>query len=122
MSVEDVADLAVEAGGRSSNIVQDAVGPETYTFDALVRLMADAVGSRARVVHLPPAITLLIVALLGRVVHDVVLTDDELQGLMAGLLVSGGPATGSRRFSEWLAQHAGTLGLVYANELDRHHR
>ena len=122
VSVEDVADLAVEAGGRSSNIVQDAVGPETYTFDALVRLMADAVGSRARVVHLPPAITLLIVALLGRVVHDVVLTDDELQGLMAGLLVSGGPATGSRRFSEWLAKHAGTLGLVYANELDRHHR
>lgn len=122
VSVEDVADLAVEAGGRSSNMVQDAVGPETYTFEALVRLMADAVGSRARVVHLPPAITLLIVALLGRVVHDVVLTADELQGLMAGLLVSSGPATGSQRFSEWLARQTGTLGLRYANELDRNYR
>lgn len=122
VSVEDVADLAVAAGNRTNNIVQDAAGTEVYTFEELVRSLANAMGSQVRAVHLPPAVTMLIVAALGRLVHDIVLTSHELQGLMAGLLVSGSPPTGWRRFSEWLAHHADSLGLRYANELDRHYR
>lgn len=122
VSVEDVADLAVSAGVRTDNTVQDAVGPEIYTFDALIRLISGAVAGRARVVYVSPAVAMLAVALIGRLVRDVVLTSHELQGLMANLLVSNNPPTGQRRFSEWLAQHAGSLGLRYANELDRHYR
>lgn len=122
VSVEDVADLAVAAGFRTDNVVHDAVGPEIYAFDALVRLLANGAGSRARVVHLPPGVAMLIVAFLNRLVRDVVLTSHELDGLMAGLLVSDDPPTGSRRFSEWVAEHAASLGLRYANELERHYR
>src|SRR2546422_699431 len=120
--VEDVADLAVFAASQTENIVMDAVGPEIYTFDALVRALAEAVGSRARVVYVSPAGAMLAVRVAGRLVRDVVLTRDELRGLMAGLLVSHGPPTGRRRLSEWLAQYGELLGRKYANELDRNYR
>ncbi|MBI4587581.1 MAG: hypothetical protein HY725_01980 [Candidatus Rokubacteria bacterium] len=41
--VEDVAELAVRVGHDTANVTLDAVGPEIYTFDALVNLIADAV-------------------------------------------------------------------------------
>ncbi|HLF03698.1 MAG TPA: NAD-dependent epimerase/dehydratase family protein, partial [Dehalococcoidia bacterium] len=56
--VEDLAELAVKAAQGSGNVVMDAAGPEVYTFDEQVRLIAQAVGSRARVVHLPPGLVL----------------------------------------------------------------
>src|SRR2546425_4673477 len=108
--VEDVADLAVFAASQTENLVVDAVGPEIYTFEALVRALAEAVGSRARLVHVSPAVAILAVGAAGRLVRDVVLTRDELRGLMAGLLVSNGPPTGRRRLSEWLGQYGGLLG------------
>src|SRR2546428_9779613 len=120
--VEDVADLAVFAASQTENLVMDAVRPEIYTFDALVRALAEAVGSHARVVHVSPAIAMLAVRVAGRLIRDVVLTRDELRGLMAGLLVSNGPPTGRRRLSEWLAQYGELLGRKYANELDRNYR
>lgn len=122
VSVEDLADLAVFAGSQTDNFVQDAVGPEIYTFQALVRALAEAVGSRARILHVSPAIAMLGVRVIGRLVRDVVLTSDELQGLMANLLVSNGPPTGRRRLSEWLAMYGELLGKRYANELDRNYR
>src|SRR3989475_9254817 len=107
--VEDLADLAVFAASQKENLVMDAVGPEIYTFDALVRALAEAVGSRARFAHVSPAVAMLAVRVAGRLVRDVGLTRDELRGLMAGLLVSNGPPTGRRRLSEWLGQYGGLL-------------
>lgn len=122
VSVEDVADLAMVAGARTDTIIQDAVGPEIFTFDALVRLLADSIGSRTKIVHVPPAVAMRAVALLGRLVRDVVLTGEELRGLMTNLLVSSGPPTGRRRLSEWLTLYGDRLGLRYANELARNYR
>ncbi|HET6781917.1 MAG TPA: epimerase, partial [bacterium] len=122
VSVEDVADLAVSAGSRTDNLIHDAVGPEVYSFEEFMHVISTAIGSRARIVSVPPIVARVAVALIGRVVNDVVLTSQELQGLMANLLVSGEPATGRRRFSEWVAEHAGSLGVRYANELNRHYR
>ena len=120
--VGDVADLAVDAGGRADNSVTDAVGPETYTFEELVRLVARAVGRRPRLVHLPPTILIGLVKVLGLALGDVLLTVDELRGLMAGLVATEGPPTGATRLSEWLDEHAGDVGRVYASELTRHYR
>jgi len=122
VSVEDVAELAVAAGARSDNTVQDAAGPDAYTFEEMVRLIARAVESRARIVHLSPAVAMGTLGLLSRLVRDVILTDDELKGLMADLLVSADPPTGKRRFKEWLQRSAANLGVRYANELDRNYR
>jgi hypothetical protein len=39
---------------------------------------------------------------------------------MAGLLVSHAPPLGRIAFSQWLNEHAATVGSSYANELQRH--
>jgi hypothetical protein len=53
-------------------------------------------------------------------VRDVVLTPEEIKGLMAGLLVSYDPPLGQISFSSWLDEHKTSVGRSYANELDRH--
>jgi len=57
---------------------------------------------------------------LGLLVRDVVLTPDEIRGLMAGLLVSHARPLGQIAFSEWLDEHRTSIGRSYANELHRH--
>ncbi|HKZ85612.1 MAG TPA: NAD(P)H-binding protein [Anaerolineae bacterium] len=120
--VEDVAELMVSAGSQSDNLVVDAAGPEVYTFDALVRTIKRAVRSRARIVHLPPRLALFLSQVIGVFVGDVVLTQEEVDGLMGGLLVSSGPLTGRTHLSEWLREHAHTVGAKYASEVKRHFR
>jgi uncharacterized protein YbjT (DUF2867 family) len=118
--VEDVAELAVQVAQDTGSAVRDAVGPEIFSFEQLVRLIAQRVGSRARVVHVPPAAALLLTRMLGLVVRDRVLTREEIDGLMAGLLVSSAPPTGHTRLSDWLSSHGGELGCSYSSELGRH--
>lgn len=122
VSVEDVADICVEAGRGADDQVIDAVGPETFTFEELVRLIAAAIGAKARIVHVPAAAVAAAGRLLGLVVRDVAVTRDELEGLMAELVVTDGPATGERRLSEWLTHNADVVGRRYASEVSRHYR
>jgi uncharacterized protein YbjT (DUF2867 family) len=120
--VEDIAELAVNAGQNESNLAIDAVGPEVFSFDDLIRLIAVAVHSKTRLVHVRPGVALSILRLVEPFVGDVVLTREEIDGLMANLLVSKEPPTGQTRFSEWLAQNQSILGVKYASELKRHYR
>jgi len=121
--VEDLARIAVSAGHEESNLVIDAAGPETYTYEELVRLIAREVGSRARLVHVRPGLALALTRLMGYAVRDVVLTRDEVEGLMAGLLVGReGHTAGSTELSGWLRQNAEHLGTSYTSELRRHYR
>ena len=120
--VEDLAEIALQAGERRDNSVVDLVSPEIYTFDAFVRLIAAKIGSRARIVHWPPRLVGGILGAAGLVVGDVVLTRDEMAGLMAELLVSSSPPLGRTRFADWLDRSAAALGRMYASELDRHFR
>lgn len=114
--------LAVDAGQRGENVVIDAVGPEGFAFDELVGLIAEKVGSRARIIHLPAGLAFVLAMVVGCLIRDVLITRDELKGLMAGLLISDGPVTGRVRLSDWLAENAGRVGAGYASELGRHYR
>ena len=120
--VEDVAEIAVSAAHQNENIIIDAVGPEIYTFDELVRFIANRIHSRAKIIHLRPALALFLSKLVGYMVSDVVLTRDEVKGLMLNLLVSQNPPTGQTRLSDWLSKNADSLGAKYASELSRHYR
>jgi len=122
ISVEDVAEIAIGEGSSAENTIVDAAGPDTFTFTELVRLVAWKVGSKARLVHLPPNLALLLAGLVGRLVRDVLLTRDELDGLMANLLISDNPPIGRTRLSDWLDEHTDRLGVEYASELNRHYR
>ncbi len=119
--VEDMAALAVRLGQSRENVVLDAIGPETFTFNQLVGMIAEAVGSRARIIHLPPGLALSLARLLGLLVQDVVLTRDEVHGLLDNLLLTDSPPAGHTRFSEWARQHASKLGSRYHSELKRHY-
>jgi NADH dehydrogenase len=65
-------------------------------------------------------LALLACQLVGWAVRDVVLTREEIEGLMAGLLVSQKPPTGWTRMSDWVRAHASTLGTKYSSEVARH--
>lgn len=120
--VEDVAEIAVSAAHHDESIIVDAVGPQTYTFDELVRLIADNIQSRARIIHLRPGIALFLSRMIGYLLRDVLLTRHEVEGLMSNLLVSESPPTGQTRLSDWLGQNADSVGARYASELNRHYR
>jgi len=120
--VDDVAEAAVGAAQLSENTEQDCVGPETYNYEELIRLIAGKVGSKSKIVHLPPGLTLFFSRMAGYLLRDVVLTRAEIDGLMAGLLVSDAPPNGQMSFSHWLENNGDSLGRRYASEMDRHYR
>ena len=71
----------------------DAAGPETFTFEELLRLLASEVGAH-----------------------------DEVEGLTAGLLTPDGIPTGGARLDAWLKVHAKVLRRRYVSELRRSFR
>ncbi|GAB61331.1 MAG: NAD-dependent epimerase/dehydratase family protein [Candidatus Jettenia sp.] len=120
--VEDVANIAVEAGQHGENMMIDAVGPEIYSFNEMVKLIANKIHSKAIIVHLKPKTVLFFSKLIGYIVNDVILTEEEIYGLMSNLLISKNPPTGHVRLGDWLTYNADIVGTKYASELRRHYR
>jgi len=118
--VDDLAALAVEAGARAENLTWDAVGPDIFTFDELVRLIGKTIGAPRPLIHLSPRLALLAAQTISRFVGDVVLTPEEVDGLTANLLISAEPPRGVTRLADWLAANRNTIGTKYASELARH--
>ena len=122
VAIEDVADIAVEAAKRHENVTVDAAGPEILTYDELLDQIAIAVRRRPPFLYLPPGLVIFAGRVMGLFLRDVVLTSEEVKGLMDELLVSNEPPQGTRRLDDWLLRQADTLGRAYASELDRHFR
>lgn len=117
--VDDLAALAVKEGKRNENITIDAIGPETFTYRGLVETIGRAIGKPRPIVHIPPQLGLMIGRLLGSIVGDVVITGEEIQGLMENRLCTKSPPAGSTRLTVWMAEHAKELGKRYSSELAR---
>ncbi len=118
--VDDLAQICEQSSHMTGDAIVDGAGPETMSFDELVRAIRRAIGSRSPILHLPPAVISAASRALGLLVHDVVLTPEEIGGLTAGLLISHAPPLGRIAFSDWLAEHSSSIGSSYANELRRH--
>ena len=119
---EDLAAQAADAGSGRDSFVADAAGPDTFSFEALLRLLASSMGIRARLAHTPPSVGLALTGVVGLLMRDMALTRDEVVGLMAGLLTSDEPPTGTTRLSDWLEVNADGLGRRYVSELRRNFR
>jgi uncharacterized protein YbjT (DUF2867 family) len=119
--VDDLASLVEQAVFKKESYVVDAVGPEVYSFRSLVGLIGATIGTKRPVVPVVPAILKLSARVLGAFLGDTLLTAQELDGLMANLLISSEPARCPTSLSQWLAQHADRLGRTYASELKRHY-
>lgn len=120
--VDDLASLAVACGRTHRSEIIDAIGPETYSFEKLVRLIAKAVSRNIAFMKIPPRLGISLGWLIGLAIRDVILTRDELDGLMANMLTSEQEPNAKTKFSEWLDDNCDNIGTSYASELDRHFR
>lgn len=119
---EDMADVVVNAGQQKDNMVIDAVGPDIFTFEELVRLIANKLHRNVMITHVNPNMGFLMAKLIEPLVGDVLITRDEIAGLMADLLISQNPPTGHTHLSKWLEENVNSVGKRYASELNRHYR
>ncbi len=117
--VEDLADLAVRSGAQTTNQVIEAIGPETYTYRDLVKTIGALIGARRPVIGVPPALGYAVGQVMSSLNNDVTITRAEIEGLMADLLYVQAPPAGTTRLSDWVRQHADSLGRSYTSELAR---
>ena len=116
---EDLAALAVAVGCRRENLNVDAAGPDTFTFEELLRLLASSAGARVRLVHSSPSLGFALTRLVGLLLRDMTVTRDGVDGLMAGLLASDSEPIGTTRLGDCLNGDAYALGRGNVSELRR---
>jgi uncharacterized protein YbjT (DUF2867 family) len=118
--VEDFADLAVEQGQKTENVIIDATGPETFTYKELVKTISKIIlGKERKVFSMPDEIGYWVSKIVGTIKGDKLVTREEIKGLKADLLYANSPAAGKTKLTEWAAANKSSLGMVYANELKR---
>jgi NADH dehydrogenase len=117
--VDDLAELAVTQGASRTNIIVNAIGPETFTYRGLVQKVGEIIGVRRPIVSVPPMLGYAAGWMIGKLVGDVLITKPEIEGLMADLLYVDAPPAGRTQLTDWARAHATTLGKQYANELAR---
>jgi uncharacterized protein YbjT (DUF2867 family) len=119
--VDDLAALAVDQGARAQNAVVQAIGPETFTYRQLAETIGAIIGKRCRILSTPPMIGFAFAWLAGVFLRDVVITRDEIRGLMANRLFVDAPppALAVTSLTQWAAANRHWLGVHYASELRR---
>jgi NADH dehydrogenase len=117
--VEDLAALAVAEGKRAENKIVNAIGPETFTYRALIEAVGEAIGRKRPIIQVSPGVGYAASRVIGWLVRDTFITREEIAGLMAGLLCVDAPPAGKTRLTDWMRANATTLGQTYASELAR---
>lgn len=117
--VDDLAQAAAEQALLGGDEVIEAIGPETFTYRALIAAVGEAIGVRRPVISLPPGIGYRASALLGAMVGDVIITREEIRGLMENRLYVQAAPLGSTKLTRWMERHRETLGRRYTSEMAR---
>jgi len=119
--VDDLAALAVDAGTHTQNTIINAIGPETFTYRDLARTLGQIIGHPRPIISVPPALGYAIGYITGKLLGDVLITREEIRGLMQNRLFVDAPppARAVTKLTDWSRAQAATLGLRYANELAR---
>ena len=117
--VDDLAQAAAEKAIGERNEMIEAIGPETFTYRELVAAVARAIGVNRPIISVPPALGYWMGRLLGLLVHDVIITPEEIRGLMQGRLYVNAPPLGATKLTDWMQTHKDSLGRHYTSELAR---
>jgi NADH dehydrogenase len=117
--VDDLARAAVEKGQAAEDLILDTIGPETFTYRELVNTIGTIIGKNRPIISLSPQAGYWAGWLIGKLMGDVLVTHDEIDGLMQDLLYTTSPPIGETRLTEWVQSHASTLGVHYQSELYR---
>jgi NADH dehydrogenase len=117
--VDDLAEAAAQKAQEKGNEIINATGPETFTYRGLIEAVRDCIGVRRPIVGVPPSFGYLGGKIVGALMRDVVITRDEIKGLMEGRLYVDGPPLGKTKLTEWMARRRDTLGKHYTSEMAR---
>jgi NADH dehydrogenase len=117
--VDDLAAAAVEKAIGDRNEVVEAIGPETFTYRELAERIRAVLGIKRLILNLPPDLGYWGCRAVGLFVRDVVITREEIKGLMEGRLYVNAPPLGATRLTDWMVEHRGKLGLRYTSEMTR---
>jgi uncharacterized protein YbjT (DUF2867 family) len=120
--VDDLAAIAVSCARESTSTTLDAIGPESFTFEEMIRLLVLKIRPAVKLVHVSPALGIGLGRVIGLAMRDRLLTRDELRGLMDELLTSSQSPNGTTRFSDWLESNKSSVGIRYTSEFARHFR
>jgi NADH dehydrogenase len=117
--VDDLAAAAVAQIDGQSNQVINAIGPETFAYRGLVETVKRSLGLRRMIIGIPPGLGYLGTKMLGCIVGDVIITREEIQGLMQGRLCVDAPPLGVTKLTAWIDEHKDSLGRRYTSEMAR---
>ena len=117
--VDDLARAAAERVSGDRDEILEAIGPETFTYRELVATVGRTIGVKRPIISVPPRLGYWACRLLGLWVGDVIITREEIRGLMEGRLHVDAPPLGSTKLTEWMENHRDTLGRRYTSEMAR---
>jgi uncharacterized protein YbjT (DUF2867 family) len=117
--VDDLAQAAVERAVGDGCEIVEAIGPETFTYRELIAQVGKAIGVQRRIISVSPVLAYWACRLVGWAVGDVVITREEIRGLMEGRLYVDAPPLGHTRLTDWIERHKDTLGRRYTSEMAR---
>jgi uncharacterized protein YbjT (DUF2867 family) len=117
--VDDLARAAAERLSDDRDEVLEAIGPETFTYGELVARVSSAIGVKRPIISVSPGLGYWSCRLVGLFVGDVVITREEIRGLMEGRLYVDAPPLGATRLTEWIDHHRDNLGRHYTSEMAR---
>ena len=117
--VDDLAEIAVRQGALRENSIINAIGTESFTYRELVEKIGEIIGKKRKIIQVSPEFGYFAAYVIGKLVDDIIVTRDEIAGLMAGMLTLNAPPAGQTRLTNWLRQHAETVGKRYTSEMAR---
>jgi len=112
--VDDLAQAAARKAVATGDEIVQAIGPETFTYRGLVAAIRLAIGVKRPIMPVPPLLGYWGTRLVGLMVNDIVISREEIRGLMENRLCVDAPPLGTTRLTDWLEQHKDTLGRHYA--------
>src|ERR1044071_954562 len=117
--VDDLAKVAAQKAEAGKDETIEAIGPETFTYRELVSKIRAAIKVKCPILSISPTLGYWVSRYIGLLVGDVIITREEIRGLMENRLFVNAPPLGTKKLTEWLEEHKGRLGLHYTSELAR---
>ncbi|MEW6602129.1 MAG: NAD(P)H-binding protein [Nitrospirota bacterium] len=117
--VDDLARLAVEQGKETENRIIDAIGPETFTYRGLVEELGDIIGKRRIIISANPSFCYGAGLIIGKIFGDIMITREEIRGLMDDLLYVDSKPVGETKLTDWAKMNRSIIGKRYTSELGR---
>ena len=103
--VEDLAVAALQQAVSVGNDVVNAIGPETFTYLELAKTIRRTLGLKRPIIHVHPELVYWSCRIIGLLMRDVVITREEIRGLMEGRLYVDAPPLGTTKLTAWIDQH-----------------